>query len=256
VPVEMLTGPVNGLTTHTIAPVAVAVGAEAVKDMPSTEIVPVAAGIDEMLTTPVEIETATGPEMLTVPVPNVTGTVLETDTVPETSAVPEKPALSATIGAVEEAAGMPVVVYRNPTSDTAAVPEIETLPTTAGIEDTDTTPVEIDTATGPLMETVPVPKVTGTVFETLTVPETSAGPSERIGFIDAPEMGPPEHGVERDRASDRESRRLPDRAGVGRHRHDHEHQECGHDELPQERLPLRAGRERGPDMREVSEGSA
>src|ERR1043166_4102978 len=79
--------------------------------------------------------------MLTVPVGSVTGMVLLIETVPETSAVPENPALTATMGAVDDAAGTPVVVYRNPTSETARVPEIDTVPLTAGCAEMLTVPV-------------------------------------------------------------------------------------------------------------------
>src|ERR1051325_4378007 len=119
--------------------------------------------------------------MLTVPVGNVTEIVLLIDTVPETKAVPEKPALTATMGAVDDAAGIPVVVYRNPTSETATVPEIETVPVgsvTGTVLEIDTVPlvagcaeietVPVRTVTVPLtagsdeMLTVPVASVTGT----------------------------------------------------------------------------------------------
>ena len=74
-------------------------------------------------------------------------------------------------------------------------------------------------------------------------PETSAGPSERAGFIEAP-VTARRTSVQGDRATDRDRSSLTDGPRVGRDGHDHEHQERAQHDLPEERLarPNREGR--------------
>ena len=60
-----------------------------------------------------------------------------------------------------------------------------------------------------------------------------------------------EHRVEPDRAADRDRRRLADRPRVGGDGHDHEHQERGHHDLPEERLRVGARGERRADVGDV-----
>ena len=51
--------------------------------------------------------------------------------------------------------------------------------------------------------------------ERVRSPETSAGPSERAGFIEAPEIGPPNIASRPTVAADCDRRRLANGAGVG-----------------------------------------
>ena len=65
-----------------------------------------------------------------------------------------------------------------------------------------------------------------------------------------------EHRIEPDGAADRDRGRLTDGARVGGDGHDHEHQEEREHGLPQERLPVRARRQRGADIGHVAQRRA
>src|SRR5439155_11926424 len=65
-----------------------------------------------------------------------------------------------------------------------------------------------------------------------------------------------EHRVQADGAANRNRCSFADRAGIGRDGHDHEHQEEGEHELPEERLTLRAARQAGSHVADVAERAA
>jgi hypothetical protein len=88
------------------------------------------------------------------------------------------------------------------------------------------------------------------------LPETSAGPSERAGFIDAPEIGPPNIASSAIVPPIAIAARLTDGSRVGGDGHDHEHQEEAHDEFPEKRLPLRTRGERRADVADIAQRAA